>query len=86
MGEEEEDLVFLCVRAYAIGAGITAAAAYHDSRAMTRSPSPLAWRLDLPGATRVQGRRPGFNPWTRKIPGEGNGNPLQYSGLENSMD
>ena len=25
---------------------------YHDSRAMTRSPSPLAWRLDFPGATR----------------------------------
>ena len=25
---------------------------YHDSRAMTHSPSPLAWRLDFPGATR----------------------------------
>src|SRR5574340_371730 len=23
---------------------------YHDSRAMTRSPSPLAWRPDFPGA------------------------------------
>src|SRR5574337_212487 len=23
---------------------------YQDSRAMTRSPSPLAWRLDFPGA------------------------------------
>ena len=31
-------------------------------------------------------RRPGFNPWIRKIPGGGNGNPLQYSSLENSMD
>jgi len=30
--------------------------------------------------------RPGFDPWVRKIPGEGNGNPLQYSRLENSMD
>ena len=30
--------------------------------------------------------RPGFNPWVGKIPWEGNGYPLQYSGLENSMD
>ena len=28
----------------------------------------------------------GFNPWVRKIPGEGNGNPLQYYCLENPMD
>ena len=27
-----------------------------------------------------------FDPWVRKIPGEGHGNPLQYSLLENSMD
>ena len=27
-----------------------------------------------------------FNPWVRKIPGEGNGNPLQYSYLGNPMD
>ena len=27
-----------------------------------------------------------FNPWVGKIPGEGNGNPLQYSCLENPMD
>ena len=31
-------------------------------------------------------RGPGFNPWVRKIPGEGNGYPLQYSYLETSMD
>jgi len=30
--------------------------------------------------------RPGFDPWAGKIPGEGKGYPLQYSGLENSMD
>ena len=28
----------------------------------------------------------GFSPWVRKIPGEGNGNPLHYSFLENPMD
>ena len=26
------------------------------------------------------------DPWVGKIPGEGNGNPLQYSCLENPMD
>ena len=28
----------------------------------------------------------GFDPWFGRSPGEGNGYPLQYSGLENSMD
>ena len=31
-----------------------------------------------------QCRRHGFNPWVGKIPGEGNGNPLQYLCLETS--
>ena len=34
----------------------------------------------------LQCGRPGFDPWVGKFPGEGNGNPLQYSGLENPMD
>ena len=34
----------------------------------------------------LQCRRPGFDFWVRKIPGEGNGNPLQYSCLENPID
>ena len=29
---------------------------------------------------------PGSIPGSGKFPGEGNGNPLQYSCLENSMD
>ena len=29
---------------------------------------------------------PRFNPWVGKTPGEGNGNPLQYFCLENSLD
>ena len=33
-----------------------------------------------------QCRRPGFDSWVGKIPGVGNGNPLQYSCLENSMN
>ena len=28
----------------------------------------------------------GSIPWSRRFPGEGNSNPLQYSCLENSMD
>ena len=28
--------------------------------------------------SRLQCRRPGFDSWVGKIPGEGNGNPLQY--------
>ena len=31
-------------------------------------------------------RRHGFDPWVGKIPWGGNGNPFQYSCLENSMD
>ena len=31
-------------------------------------------------------RRPGFDPWVRKIPGEGNGNSLQCSCLEYPLD
>jgi len=34
----------------------------------------------------LQCGRSGFDPWVRKFPGEGNGNPLQYSCLENPMD
>ena len=34
----------------------------------------------------LQCGRPGFDPWIGKSPGEGKGYPLQYSGLENSMD
>ena len=32
------------------------------------------------------GRDPGSIPGSGRSPGEGNGNPLQYSCLENSMD
>ena len=34
----------------------------------------------------LQCGRPGFDPWVGNFPGEGNGNPLQYSCLENPMD
>ena len=30
-------------------------------------------------------RRPGFDPWIGKTPGEGKGNSLHYPGLENAM-
>ena len=34
----------------------------------------------------LQCGRPGFDPWVGIVPGEGKGYPLQYSGLQNSMD
>ena len=34
----------------------------------------------------LQCGRPGLDPWVGKFPGEGKGNPLQYSCLENPMD
>ena len=34
----------------------------------------------------LQYRRTGFDLWVGKTPGKGNGNPLQYSYLENSTD
>ena len=33
-----------------------------------------------------QCRSRGFDPWVERSPGEGNGNPLEYSCLENNMD
>ena len=36
--------------------------------------------------TSANARDSGFNPWVGNIPGEGNGNPLQYPCLENSME
>ena len=35
---------------------------------------------------RLPAIRPGFDPWVGRSPGEGNGNPLQYSCLENPME
>ena len=34
----------------------------------------------------LQCGRPGFDPWVGKVPWRRNGYPLQYSGLENSME
>ena len=50
--------------------------------------------LPLSGASQVvqrersglQCRNCSFDPWVRRSPGEGNGNTLQYSCLENPMD
>ena len=51
-------------------------------------------KLDFPGGTVVKNlpanagdsRRAGLHPGSGKSPGEGNGNPLQYSCLDNPMD
>ena len=41
----------------------------------------LSWQI-----IHLQCGRPAFDPWVGKIPGEEKVYPLQYSGLENSMD
>ena len=45
----------------------------------------ILWWLSGKEST-CQSRRHRFDPWVRKIPGEGNGNPVQYSCLENPID
>ena len=50
--------------------------------------------MDFPGDARGnestcqcrRHRRPQFDPWVGNIPGEGNGNPFQYSCPEHTMD
>ena len=44
-------------------------------------PSWLRWQ-----SVCLQCGKSGFDPWAGKFPEEGNGNPLQYSCLENPMD
>ena len=47
----------------------------------------ICWRSGKEPARQGGGcRRHEFNPWVRKIPGGGNGNPLQHTCLENPMD
>ena len=45
----------------------------------------LPWWLSVK-ETACQCRKHRFDPWVWKTPGEGNGNPLQYSCLGNPMD
>ena len=53
-------------------------------------PQRTVWALGFPGGIVVNNlpasagdpRDRGFRPWVEKIPGVGNGNPLQYSCLE----
>ena len=52
---------------------------------------PLLIKMGLPGwlsdkESACQCRIERSNPWSERSSGEGNGNPLQYSYLENSMD
>ena len=57
---------------------------YLESLDVELPASPVAQRLIC-----LQCRRPGFDPWvpgSGRSPGERNGNPLQYSCLENPMD
>ena len=46
----------------------------------------LSWTNGLHKETACNAGRPGFHLWSGRSPGEENGNPLQYSCPENSMD
>ena len=48
--------------------------------------SALDWILDFPDGSDSNAGDPGSVPGPGRSPGEGNGNPFQYSSLENSMD
>ena len=60
-----------------------------------KKPNELSVRWGFPSSSdskkkkkkiSLQCRRPGFDPGSGRFPREGNGNALQYSCLENSMD
>ena len=53
-----------------------------------RLPTPVFLGFPCSAGKRIllQCGRPGFDPWVGEIPGERKGYPLQYSGLEKSMD
>ena len=64
---------------------------FWSGRSTGEGANPTPVFLDLPGGS--TGKEPAFNagdlgliPGLGRSPGEGNGYPLQYSGLENSMD
>ena len=44
------------------------------------------WLIKNPPAKQETCRQCRFDPWVGKIPGVGNGNPLQYTCMENPMD
>ena len=48
----------------------------------------LLSHINFPGGSVsiVSAFNAGFNPWVERSPGEGNGNPFQYSCLENPTD
>ena len=63
----------------------------HSASSSLRVFAALIMGWSFPGGSAVKNspakcRRGGFIPWIRKIPGEGNGNPLQHSCLGNPMD
>ena len=57
----------------------------HTGKGNERASQVMLVVKNLP-ANADRRKRCGFNPLIGKIPGKGNGNPLQYSCLENPMD
>ena len=57
----------------------------HTGKGNERASQVMLVVKNLP-ANADRHKRCRFDPLVRKIPGKGNGNPLQYSCLENPMD
>ena len=61
--------------------------AMSDSLVSNKMRWPPRWLSDKESTSQCRRcRRHGFDPWVRKTPQEGSGNPLEYSCLENPMD
>ena len=58
----------------------------HTNTPFTDRASQVVLVVMNPPANAGDARASGLIPGLGRSPGEGNGNPLQYSGLENAMD
>ena len=88
---QEEDITIVNINAPNIGAPQYIRQTFTDIKGEIDSNTIIVGDFNTPGGSDgksvcLQCRRPGFDSWVGKTPGEGNGNPLQYSCLENSMD
>ena len=87
-------LTLECSWGMKVGSGALACSALLHSFSLGFSSCPPYLRGRLPrwpsgeqsSCWRRGRKRRGFGPWVREMRGEGNGNPLQYSCLESSMD
>ena len=84
-------LLLLLFMVVAVFGGVTIIIIHLFLESTTQAGDLIKQYLGFPGGSTdkricLQYGRPGFDAWLGRSPGEGNGYPLQYSALENSMD